>query len=407
VYNFFCPDLSQININNNKELPMSDRVPSSLKPFLSVCLIVKNESQHLSRCLASVKPYADEIIVVDTGSQDNTPDIAREYGAKLSYFAWCDDFSAARNYSISQACGEWIFIIDADEELIVNNPNFLGEIQKDEEAIAYVIIRNEVVNKAMTPVNMIRLFRHLPEMRYCGRFHEQLTYKKGNFSNYRQLDSIKLLHHGNDPIEIEKKTIERNIPILERARQEEGLNFMLLYCLAGMYGGSGEIEKAQDCWEEALERLFPHLMEGKPPEEFTFIPSLMFTLAGQALESQDYETARLLCQRGLEWCPNYPPLNYITGMTLMALGFPLGAIAYFQNCLQLGQDRSYYTGEPFEQSFTTTIPACGLGVAYMTMKCWPDAISAFELALKFDETCPEAQQKLEKITQILANQLSE
>jgi glycosyltransferase involved in cell wall biosynthesis len=129
---------------------MSDRVPSSLKPFLSVCLIVKNESQHLSRCLASVKPYADEIIVVDTGSQDNTPDIAREYGAKLSYFAWGDDFSAARNYSISQACGEWIFIIDADEELIVNNPNFLGEIQKDEDAIAYFIIRNEVVNKAIS-----------------------------------------------------------------------------------------------------------------------------------------------------------------------------------------------------------------------------------------------------------------
>jgi tetratricopeptide (TPR) repeat protein len=387
---------------------MSDRVPSSLKLFLSVCLIVKNESQNLSRCLASVKPYADEIIVVDTGSQDNTPDIAREYGAKLSYFAWCDDFSAARNYSISQASGEWILIIDADEELIVNHPNFLEEIQTDPDAIAYFIIRNEVINQSMTPLHIIRVFRNLPEMEYLGRFHEQLTYKKGNFRNelVRQLDSIKLLHHSNDSTEIEQKILERNIPILERARQEEGLSFMLLYCLGGMYGSRGKIEKAQDCWLEALERLFPYLMEGNPPEEFGFIPSLMFTLAGQALESQDYETARLLCQRGLQWCPNYPPLNYITGMTLMALGFPLGAISYFQNCLQLGQDKSYYTGEPFEQSFTTTIPACGLGVAYMTMKYWADAISAFELALRFDETCPEAQQNLEKIQQILAYQLS-
>ncbi len=76
---------------------MSDPPDSQSKPFLSLCMIVKNEGKNLERCLKSAKPYVDEIVIVDTGSQDNTLEIAAQYGAKLDYFEWCDDFAAARN----------------------------------------------------------------------------------------------------------------------------------------------------------------------------------------------------------------------------------------------------------------------------------------------------------------------
>ena len=87
------------------------------KPRLSVCMIVKNEERFLSQCLASVKNIADELFVIDTGSTDRTVEIAREHGAQVGHFEWCDDFAVARNASIAPATGDWILFLDADEEL--------------------------------------------------------------------------------------------------------------------------------------------------------------------------------------------------------------------------------------------------------------------------------------------------
>jgi GT2 family glycosyltransferase/Tfp pilus assembly protein PilF len=82
---------------------------------ISLCMIVKDEENHLGKCLRSVKPVVDEIIVVDTGSTDRTRDIAVALGAKVFEFSWQNDFSAARNFSISRASGDWVLVLDADE----------------------------------------------------------------------------------------------------------------------------------------------------------------------------------------------------------------------------------------------------------------------------------------------------
>ncbi len=85
--------------------------------MLSVCMIVRDEEKVLSRCLKSVEGIADELIVVDTGSKDNTITIAKDFDARVFHFEWCDDFAAARNESLKHATGDWILQIDADEEL--------------------------------------------------------------------------------------------------------------------------------------------------------------------------------------------------------------------------------------------------------------------------------------------------
>lgn len=87
------------------------------RPSISVALIVKDEESVLARCLESVSTLADELVVVDTGSSDNTVKIATDWGAKIGHFPWCDDFAAARNYAESLCTGEWIVWIDADEIL--------------------------------------------------------------------------------------------------------------------------------------------------------------------------------------------------------------------------------------------------------------------------------------------------
>jgi len=88
--------------------------PSS-RGTLSFCMIVKNEEKYLVKCLRSIRDIADEIIIVDTGSTDKTVEIARVFGARLFDFPWTGDFSAARNKSLEEATGDWIFALDADE----------------------------------------------------------------------------------------------------------------------------------------------------------------------------------------------------------------------------------------------------------------------------------------------------
>lgn len=88
---------------------------------ISLCMIVKNEEKVLARCLNSVKNIADEIIIVDTGSPDNTKDISKEFAYKVLDFNWIDDFSAARNYSFSKATMDYIFWLDADNIILLED----------------------------------------------------------------------------------------------------------------------------------------------------------------------------------------------------------------------------------------------------------------------------------------------
>jgi glycosyltransferase involved in cell wall biosynthesis len=80
-------------------------------------MIVKNEETTLPKCLGSVKDFVDEIVVLDTGSTDKTTQIAQQFGAKVHYFPWNNNFSSARNEALKYVTGDWILVLDADESL--------------------------------------------------------------------------------------------------------------------------------------------------------------------------------------------------------------------------------------------------------------------------------------------------
>lgn len=97
---------------------------------VSMCMIVKNEQSILKRCLDSYAGIYDELIIVDTGSTDNTKEIAAQYTDKVYDFAWCDDFAAARNFAFSKASCDYILSVDADEELDFHNNTALRSLKK-------------------------------------------------------------------------------------------------------------------------------------------------------------------------------------------------------------------------------------------------------------------------------------
>jgi tetratricopeptide (TPR) repeat protein len=370
-------------------------------PFLSLCMIVKNEAENLPRYLPLVQPYVDEMVIIDTGSEDSTPEIAASYGAEVGYFAWCDDFAAARNYALSQVKGQWILMLDADEALVVAIENLKQGLRDRADILAYFLEYVEMIEEEQwTPSYRICLFRNLPEFSYVGQYHEVLQYQgQGSpSSHFSHLPGVKIQHYGFRPEVVKQKHLTRSIPMLERMREKDGLSIRLLYCLAAMYADVDKIERAAACSAEIFERLMPNLMTGTPPADFDFIPCTVFSLGVQALQQEDYETAQLLCQRGLEWCANYPPLNYLTGLLVKNLGFTRGSIAYFEYCLAMAESGSYYRGEPFNQSYMTTYSAYDLGCTYQELGETQKAIAAFETALKFDPNYAPAQEQLNLLT---------
>jgi len=164
------------------------------RPCLSLCMIVKNEERTIARALESAKALADEMIVVDTGSTDGTKEIAAALGAKVFDFSWTDDFSSARNHSLSRATGDWILVIDADEtlssrdhatirDLIKKSPDGTGGY--DLTTRNYVVeantsgwvandgsYRDEEAGTGWYPSRKVRLFRNDPRIRFAGAVHE-------------------------------------------------------------------------------------------------------------------------------------------------------------------------------------------------------------------------------------------
>jgi glycosyltransferase involved in cell wall biosynthesis len=372
---------------------------------LSLCMIVKNESQNLARCLDSVKAFVDEIVIIDTGSSDSTIEIAQNYGAKVDYFAWCNDFAAARNYSLSKATGEWILFLDADEELVIesnhaSDPDPIRNqvsrhLRSNPELSAFLVPLRDLNQETFAP-SQIRLFRNRRDLQFVGRFHERLAIADAQTT---LLDKIHILHHGYTTESVVQKNEARNILLLEQARQAEGLSLRLLSCLAGMYETVQQPEKAEDCYREAFDRLLPHFLDGSVPDDLSYLPQLMFNLAVKMLAypEKDFETLNLLCLKGLEWFPKFPPFIYLTGTVLRATGFTLGATAYFEKCLELERDRTYSLEHPFDRRYMTTYAAYDLGCVYCVIGDLSKAIAALELALSFDPLFSPAQTRLQEL----------
>ena len=154
------------------------------KPTISASFIIKNEEKMLPKALKSVKGV-DEIIVVDTGSTDKSIEIAKAAGAKVfTDYKWNDHFSEARNESKKHCTGDWLLIIDGDEELRTMIPTireFLEQpFMKEREAIMFYVDTGREVN------DQIRMFRNLPEIDWVGAAHN-LPYYKEN-SGYRRME---------------------------------------------------------------------------------------------------------------------------------------------------------------------------------------------------------------------------
>jgi glycosyltransferase involved in cell wall biosynthesis len=138
---------------------------------ISLCMIVKNEETSLPKCLGSVKNFVDEIIVLDTGSTDKTPQIAEQFGAKVHYFTWNNNFSTARNEALKYVTGDWILVLDADETVTSEIIPLIKSVINKEEYLVINLVRQEV-GSTQSPYSLVsRLFRNHPDIYFDRPYH--------------------------------------------------------------------------------------------------------------------------------------------------------------------------------------------------------------------------------------------
>ena len=305
---------------------------------ISLCMIVKNEEENLERCLESVKDLADEIIVVDTGSTDGTAALAKRFGARVFHFPWNDSFADARNESLSKATGDWILIMDADDELEPGGRDALLALAQNGtegtdiyccQTLCYSGARADPCN---VMINMnIRLIRNGKGYRYRGRIHEQLV--RGVDSEAGPLPmtmtNIRFHHYGYLRSQIEKKEKhKRNMELIGTELAEDPENGFMRFNMGNEYFSMGDMEKA-------LEYYLPCYRKIQPVQGYASILVIRVALCCEALGREE-ELHRYL-KEGLRLFPKLTDLEYIRGDALRKKNRLLSAVRSYRKCLRMGE----------------------------------------------------------------------
>jgi glycosyltransferase involved in cell wall biosynthesis len=337
---------------------------------LSLCMIVRDEELTLPKCLRSAKKIVDEIVVLDTGSVDKTPQIAQQFGAKLHNYTWNNDFSAARNEALKYVTGDWVLVLDADETLA---PGIIPHIQQAIEMEDYLLVnllRHEVGSQ-QSPYSMVsRLFRNRPDVRFERPYHaivddtiSEVLRKEPDWQ-IGHLTEVAILHQGyqqavinqqnklakaqaamegfianhpNDPyvcsklggLYIESGRLSEGIELLHRgiASKQANMDVMyeLHYHLGIAYTKSQNTLQAISHYQAAIRLVvFPMLKLGA------------YNNLGSLLKATgDLQGAANAFEMTIRIDPNFATGHYNLGATFKAMGLFTDAIASYQRTIQL------------------------------------------------------------------------
>jgi tetratricopeptide (TPR) repeat protein len=222
---------------------------------VSAALIVRDEERVIEGCLESLAGIVDEIVVVDTGSRDRTIARAARFPVKLAHFAWCDDFSAARNYAIEQASGDWILYIDADERLAPIAPAQLQDLLGVAGKAAWKVRLHPRLG--WSAYGELRLFRRDPRIRFRGVIHERVHEAVELVCLADGLDigmsEIALQHIGYEDDQSQKNP--RNLPLLRAYLEREPDRLFCWWHLGESLRLAGDWDGAERAWRDGIAAL--------------------------------------------------------------------------------------------------------------------------------------------------------
>lgn len=322
--------------------------------LLSICMMVKNEEKNLDRCLSSLenlrKNVNCELIIVDTGSDDKTVEIAKKYTNKIYFHEWNNNFSEMRNRTISYAKGDWILIIDADEELKedLGIIQFFTNIEKFKEVNTLVIKSKDIIgfgcennyNEYTSP----RLFKNDGEFKYIGSVHNQPIYKEPILF----LQSVTLIHYGYDSedVKLMEYKFNRTAELLKKELAKDPQNIYYLYQLSSSYRMHKDYKESLDEIEKAYCLLKESSREIQKSHFYVYkhyIKCLLdFSLSKKAM---------IVCEEFLNLNSNDIDVNFFYADTLKFQKYLKQAKIYSIKYLDLVD--KYENGENIEDTFSS------------------------------------------------------
>jgi len=300
---------------------------------LSQTMIVKNEEKNIESALSWGKDIASEQIVVDTGSVDDTVKKAEAMGAKVVYFQWIDDFSAAKNFAIEQCIGDWILILDADEFFVPEDVAKLRKIIEIADKNGYAAIKSSLTSinihgDIISKTTQVRIIKNLKQLRYKRRIHEILTYP-GSLNVYDATKELNIIHTGYaDEIVKEKHASKRNRNLLLKELSEHPKDSEILGYLADDFA-IDDREKAIQLYNKAIENMPENIdsIDTRCSDTFT---KLIITLGLEDKEKQIIETLMLAEKK----MPQNGDFSYYTGLFFYNKEKYQEAFKYYQEAFE-------------------------------------------------------------------------
>lgn len=310
---------------------------------ISACYIVKNEAENLAKSIKSLKNQVNEIVVVDTGSTDNTIVVARKLGARVYSFPWQDDFSKARNFALSKAKGDWLILLDADEYFTDKTAGNIRQVIRQAKQIDGLLVQlvNFDVDKAEVQnyFNALRIVRKQIGLHYEGLIHEELKLSGDNSMKLAQVPANMLeIYHTGYATGVSQKKIKRNLQMLQQAvakgQSEESLARYFCDC----YFGLDDMEKCEYYgWME--------IRKGRQSLNFgSRCHRVLMNYYGQRSDAESMAKRRQLAEISVEQYPEVPDFWAEYSECLYQAGEYARAIAAMEKALQLMQN--YHGMEP-------------------------------------------------------------
>ena len=349
--------------------------------MLSLCMITKDEQEFLPNCLRSVKGLVDEIIVVDTGSKDNTIEIAKQFGAKVVKYKWSNDFSNARNFSLKHATKDWIIVLDADEIISKEDHSKIKDFISAEKHDAFFMIQRNYTNATTTPdfvVNdnkyeegkefagwfanpVVRLFRNKEDIFFEAKVHESVEpcllrgsysigslqvpihhffYKKGSevmrekFESYLKLGKEQIKLTPGDPkpyyeagvIHMQVGNTKKAVECFEKVLSLDS-NYRRVYLNLGvLYMRKNQDEEAMKVFKDGLK------VNAKDGD-------ILVNMGVVYLKKRDYEEAIESFRKAIEIKPRNPQAYNNLGAAYLRLKRLAEAKSAFEKAVELGHPR--------------------------------------------------------------------
>ncbi|RKP47380.1 glycosyltransferase [Cohnella endophytica] len=301
---------------------------------ISLVMIVLNESDKLKRCLESVHDIVDEMIVVDTGSSDNSKEIALSYRAKVYDFTWTQSFADARNFALSHSTSDWNLTLDADE--YISNDCALAIrtfINRKDVEIGRIKKVNKVMHKDGESYENSYTSRLFPAgIKYSGRIHEQI-----DSDLPRVKIDVEVQHDGY----FEIKKSDRNIPILQMELRDHPNSSYYLYQLAKEYNGLGNFAEANSLYKKAYRLI---------SRREIYAPNLIVDYIYNIVAGGLYEEGIEVIQEKQQFIHDYPDYHFACGV--FYLEYILSDVAKnahllnkieesYLKCIEIGETEKY------------------------------------------------------------------